>query len=252
MERDTPIKATQRTFTIIETLAKRDGAGISELASLLDLPKSTVHDHLATLDELGYISRDGDTYRVGTRFLRIGAQIQENMEIYRIAKPELKELANSVGEHTSLMVEENGLGVYVHTSESTNTVKVISIDGTATKLHTTAPGKAILAHLPDDRRKEIVDAHGLSASTTNTITDREELETGLQAVRERGYAFDREEAVMGMRGVAAPVIARNDGTVRGAISVYGPSKRTEIEEFENEVVDELLRTVNVVEVNISY
>jgi DNA-binding IclR family transcriptional regulator len=252
MKYDTPIKATQTTFAIIEKLTEQDGMRLSELASLLNLPKSTVHDHLATLDKLGYLSRDGDTYRVGTRFLRIGTQIQDNMELYQSSKPELNKLSNAVGEHTSLMIEENGLGVYVHTSESANTVKVISTNGTATKLHITAPGKAILAHLPAARREEILDSQGLSASTTNTLVDREELEMELESIRERGYAFDREEAVIGMRGVAAPVITRNDGAIRGAISVYGPSKRTDIEEFENEVVDELLRTVNVVEVNMSY
>jgi IclR family acetate operon transcriptional repressor len=252
MRQETPIKATATTFTIIETLAERDGAGISELAADLDLPKSTVHDHLATLDDLGFIAKEGSTYQVGTRFLRIGTMVQQNKEIYNVAVPEIRELAALIGEHTSLMIEENGLGVYLHTSESSNTMKVISADGTATRLHTTAPGKAILAHLPEDKRSRIIEEKGLESATENTITDREELEEELREITQKGYAVDREEAVKGMRGVAAPVIGRNEGSIRGSISAYGPGKRTDLEDLEETVVDELLRTANVIEVNLSY
>ena len=179
MSKETPIQATKTTFTIVESLAKRDGAGLSELAQDLDLPKSTVHDHLTTLRDLGFLTKKGDHYRVGTRFVRLGAQVQHNMPIYGVAVPELRELAEITGEHTSLMIEENGLGIYLHTVESSNTVKIISIDGTATKLHTTAPGKAILAAHTREERDRIFEQHTLTAPTENTITDRQTLEREL-------------------------------------------------------------------------
>jgi len=55
-----------------------------------------------------------------------------------------------------------------------------------------------------------------------------------------------------MRGVAAPVIRRDDETVAGALGVYGPLNRTNTTEFEEQVPELLLQTTNVVEVNLTY
>ena len=252
MSQKVPIKSARTTFAIVERLVTLDGAGVSKLAAELDTPKATIHDHLKTLDELGYIHKDGQEYRAGTKFLRIGEQIRANMDIYRTAKPELRKLASKTGEHASLMVEENGVGVYLLNAEGPDTVNIVTPEGTPTKLHTTAPGKAILAHLPEKRVGAIIDEEGLTAETENTITDREALMAELDAVREREYAVDKEEGLKGMQGVAAPIFSRKEDRVAGAISIYGPSRRTDMEDFEAELVEELRRTVNIVEINFSY
>lgn len=252
MSQQTPIKSARTTFAIVERLATLDGAGVSKLASELDTPKATVHDHLKTLDELGYVHKDGQEYRAGTKFLRLGEQIRSNMEIYRTAKPELEKLASKTGEHASLMIEENGVGVYLLNAEGPDTVNIVTLEGTPTKLHTTAPGKAILAHLPEEKIDAIIEEHGLPAETENTITDRETLATELERIREQEYGVDQEEGLKGLQGVAAPVFNRKENSIAGAISIYGPSRRTDIEEFEEELIDELRRTVNIVEINFSY
>ncbi|WP_254525760.1 IclR family transcriptional regulator [Natrinema caseinilyticum] len=251
MDPEPPIKATKTTFTIIETLIDLDGAGISELADNVGIPKSTVHNHLNTLNQLGYVCKDGSTYQVGTQFIRLGSQLRRNHDIYGVSKQEIKKLAESTGEHTSLMIEENGRGVYFHTVEGSTPLKVVTINGMATKLHTTAPGKAILAHLPEEERESIYDTHGLAATTSNTIVDRSELESHLEQIREQGYALDTGETLEAMRGVAAPIV-HNNGSVQGAISVYGPRRRTDIDEFESSILDDILHSKNVIEVNLSY
>jgi DNA-binding IclR family transcriptional regulator len=252
MSEQLPVKSTRTTFAIVERLIALDGAGISKLAADLDKPKATIHDHLTSLDELGYIKREGQEYKAGTKFLRIGEQVRENMSIYRTAKPELGKLARKTGEHASLMIEENGWGVYLHTAENPDTVNIVTAEGTPTKLHTTAPGKAILANLPQERSRQIVSELELTAETANTITDEETLLTELQEIRQQEYAVDHQEGLKGMQGVAAPVFSRQENLLAGAISVYGPSRRTNIDDFEDEVLDELHRTVNIVEINFSY
>lgn len=252
MSKRKPIKSVRTTFAIVERLVSLDGAGVSELAAELDIPKATIHDHLTTLDELGYIRKEGQEYKAGTKFLRIGEQIRTNMDLYCTAKPELKKLARKTGEHASLMIEENGVGVYLLNAEGPDTVNVVTLEGTPTKLHTTAPGKAILAHLPAEHVDAIIENEGLPARTENTITDRETLNAELEEIRQQEYAVDREEGLKGLQGIAAPVFSRKENRVAGAISVYGPSRRTEIEEFESEVIEELRRTVNIVEINFSY
>lgn len=252
MSQDIPVKATKTTFGIVEQLIALDGAGVSKLADELDKPKTTIHDHLTTLDQLGYIRREGDEYKAGTKFLRIGEKARANMEIYRTAKPELEKFARKVGEHASLMIEENGMGVYLLNAESPDTVNIVAPEGTPTKLHTTAPGKAILAHLPELQARDIVQEKGLTAETSNTITDEETLFEELEQIRKQEYAVDQEEGLKGMQGVAAPVFSRNENVLAGAISIYGPSRRTDFDDFEEGMLKELRRTVNIVEINFNY
>jgi DNA-binding IclR family transcriptional regulator len=247
------VKATRRTFEIIETLKTLDSAGVSEIAAELEMAKTTVYEHLETLSQLGYVVKDSgsDQYKLGTGFLELGGYVRNQMKLYNVAKPEIQELAEKTGEHANLMVEEYGLGTFLYKSEGPNAVELDTFDGHRVHLQTTALGKAILANLPKPRVMEIFDQHGLPQITENTTTDRASLFEEFQDIRDRGYATDREERVKGMWCVAAPIVS-NDGDVYGAVSVSGPKSRMMGERFEQEIPETVMRTANVVEVNLTY
>jgi IclR family acetate operon transcriptional repressor len=84
-------------------------------------------------------------------------------------------------------------------------------------LHATAAGKCYLAHQPEEGVAEYIDA-GLEALTSNTITCPDRLRRELAAVRARGYAVSREESVLGVCGIAVPVIGAG-GTVSSCLSL---------------------------------
>lgn len=107
-EAKNPVKTTQRSLDIIETLREMDGARLTELADRLELPNSTVHNHLSTLMERDYVLKDGDVYRVSLRFLDLGEYARNRRKVYELAKPEIGELADETGEVANLLVEENG------------------------------------------------------------------------------------------------------------------------------------------------
>jgi DNA-binding IclR family transcriptional regulator len=117
-------------------------------------------------------------------------------------------------------------------------------------LHCSSAGKAILAHYPRQRVDEIIDRWELPPHTENTITDRAELYNELDRVRERGYAFNREEHVEGVHAIAAP-IRHNQETI-GVISVSGPANRLQGKRLEEELPSLLLSTINEIELNIAY
>jgi len=252
-EGDYPVKATRRTFEIIEALKTLDNAGVSEMAAELDMAKTTVFEHLETLSQLGYVVKNSGSgqYQLGTEFLELGGYVRNQMKIYNVAKPEVQDLAEETGEHANLMVEEHGLGTFLYKSEGSNAVQLDTYDGHRVHLQTTALGKAILAHLPKARVVEIFDQHGLPKITENTITDRDSLLEESQEIRDSGYATDCEERVEGMWCVAAPIVS-NDGEVYGAVSVSGPKSRMQGDRFEQELPDKVTRTANVIEVNLTY
>lgn len=246
-----PVKSTKTTFEIVEALKALGGAGVTEVADHLGLPKSTAHNYLTTLEEAEYVVKRDAEYQVGIRFLELGAYARNELQLYEIAKEEIDKLAAETGELGNLLVEEHGRGSYLHRARGDQAVKVEEHVGTRVYLHSTALGKAILAHLPAERQEAIVDAHGLPPRTEQTTTDREALEEELATIREQGYSQDDEERIAGLRCVAAPVLS-NDGRVLGAVSVSAPTNRMRGDVFHEEMPAKVEEAVNVIELNVTY
>jgi DNA-binding IclR family transcriptional regulator len=157
------------------------------------------------------------------------------------------------GEYAHLSTEQHGLGVNLYkvagnkaVGSSYQTHKLQKLD----YLHFSATGKAILAHLPRKRVDWIINQYGLTEKTENTITDREKLYDELEQIREQGYALNDEEEITGLQAIGAPLTNRHD-RVLGSISVSGPVKRMKDLEYHDTVVDHVVNTANVIEVNIN-
>lgn len=244
------LSTTRTSFEIIELLRERDGARVTELAEELDIAPSTVHSHLATLTEAGYLIKEGDIYQLGLGFLELGEHVRTRKEPYTIAKSYTEQLAAETDSRAVFTVEEHGKGVYMYTFSGDHAVWTYSTVGKRFPLHVTAAGKSILSGLPETRVEAIIDQHGLAPETDNTITDSETLFEDLATIRERGYAVNHEEQLDGVKAVGVPVSGPN-GQVLGAFSVASPANRMKGEWFEDELPEIILATANEFELEIS-
>jgi len=251
MSSDPPIKSVSISFDIIEILVDRNRANLTTIADELNLPYSTVHDHLSTLKQRGYVRQLDQQYKASLKFLELGGLIRNNLTIFETAEAELQKVANETGEHTSLMVEEEDFGIYVYTAPGEHLRQVIVPIGTHTPLYVSAPGKAILAQFPTDRREEFIKRYTFKEVTENTITDPDNLRDELEVIRSQGHALDYEEGMRGLQGIAKPVISRDNNSVLGAISIYGPSGRANMEFLQGEALKSLERAANVIEHEMS-
>jgi len=236
---------------MLETIREHPEPTLSELTKEFNLSKSSVHNYLSTLEQEGYVIKDGDSYEIALRLLEFGGYARHGEQLYEIAKEEVTDLAEETGETANLLVEEHGKGVYLHHARGEQAVQMDSYIGQRVYLHTTALGKALLAHLLERRVDEIIDRHGLPALTENTVTEREALEKKLEQIREDGVAYDDEERVKGLRCVAVPIVSR-DEIVEGAISVSGPTNRLQGERYRTELPEQLKDVANLIELNITY
>ncbi|WP_336023581.1 IclR family transcriptional regulator [Halobellus salinisoli] len=247
------LKTVSRAFDLIRALEELDGAGVTELAEYLDLSKSVVYNYLSTLRAEKFVVKEGDTYRLSLQFLLVGEYVRYQNTLYRIGKPELEELAETTGEFAHLATEQHGLGVNLY---KVSGEKAVGSDYQVNKLqradylHFSATGKAILAHLPRERVEWIVDKYGLPAKTDSTITDREDLFEELDTIRERGYSLNDEEEITGLQAIGAPVTNRH-GRVLGSISVSGPVRRMKRADYHKQLIEDVVNTANVIEVNIN-
>lgn len=244
------LKSTRTTLAILDLLRDQDGAGVTELANLLDRAPSTIHSHLATLESEGYVVKEGDIYHLGLHMLELGDYVQNRKRVYRMARSYTEQLAAETECRAVFVVEEDGRGVYLHTYSGKHAVWEFSTVGKRFHLHQTASGKAILSELSEDDLARVVDQHGLPAKTENTITDKETLFKELRDVRDRGYSFNHEEQLKGIKAAGVPVTGPN-GEVLGAFSVASPANRLTGEWFSKELPNILLGIANELELEYS-
>ncbi len=245
------IDAVETSFALLEHLKESEGAGVTEIARELGVAKSTAHAHLSTLQSLGYVTREGDTFGVALRFLDLGNAARERSTLHRVGREKANEIAAETGEKVWILAEEHGRGIHLHLASGEQSVRTYARTGQPNYLHQLAGGKAILAWLPDERVEAIIERHGLPARTEETITDQERLFEELERIRERGFARNDGESISGLRAVGAP-ITNADGVAIGALSLSGPAKRLRGDRFDEEIPHLLLGSANEIEINMTF
>jgi DNA-binding IclR family transcriptional regulator len=243
-----PVKAVQNAIRILEKLRELNGARVTTLERNLDFTKGTIHSHLATFEEMGFVVKEGETYQLGLQFLDLAHQAKWRYQILDVVEDEVDRLAEKSDEMALFTVEENAQGICLYKSEGANAVQTEIYMGYRNELYHTAVGKAILAFLPEERRQAIVEQKVLDPLTENTITDKQQLLDEIELIRERGFAYNHGETIPGLVGIGAPV-RDQDGGVLGAISVIGPASRIDEQRLEHDLPQLLEQTVNVIEIN---
>ncbi|AEH39147.1 IclR family transcriptional regulator [Halopiger xanaduensis] len=241
--RPRPVKTTKTSFAIVRAIRDTDGATLSELADRLDLAKSTIHNHLHTLVDEGFLVREGDAYHVGLEFLPFGEHARHRNPLYAPARRRVYSLAEQTGNEADFIVEENGRAYSLEyaLSESTRGVSESSPfrAGNRFHMHNCASGKAMLAAMSEDHVRSILDRWGLPATTEQTITSESTLFEELETIRRRGYAVNDEELIEGYRSIGAAVTGP-DGDVLGAFTVGGPTYRMAVDDDSTAATGRLL------------
>ena len=210
-----------------------------------------MHNHLQTLRESGYVVKENGTYYLGLEFLSLGNAARKRWNLYEVTKPEVDELVGAIGERAQLMVEEQDRGVYLYQTRAEGGVQTDSHIGSTVDLHATAVGKSYLAHLPADELADLRERLDLDERTNQTLTDWDDLEAEFETIRERGYAFNDEERLIGMRAVGAPVLG-DDDEVLAAVSVSGPTTRMNGEWYHEEVPEIVTQAARIIGIRATY
>jgi IclR family pca regulon transcriptional regulator len=147
----------------------------------------------------------------------------------------MHQLVHEFSESVSLSILDGADVVYIERLRA-GTLRVgIEVHvGTRIPAHCSSMGKALLAWLSADRRRELVQARPLVAFTPNTITDPDQLEAELARVRERGFAINDEEMAIGLRSAAA-AIRDHTGAPVAALNTAVATARVPRAELEHRV-----------------
>jgi len=211
--------------------AERPELGITEMAQLLDLRKSTVHRLVKTMTEHDFLEKTekGGKYRLGLALLGLSGVMTTNEEILRESVPVLQQLVDQLGEAAHVSVLEGTDIVYLHKVECRHPVRLLSHIGRRNPAYCTSSGQVLLAFM----KEEMVDAalpEELVPMGPNTITDKAALKEKLARIRRLGYSIAVDELHEGAVSMAVPV-RDFTGEVVAAITVVGPTQRIHEEQY---------------------
>ncbi len=246
-----PVSALETGMTILEAIREHEGATLVELDGELDFSKSTIHRHLSTFRQEGYVFREDGEFHISLHLFDLASYNRERNPLFHIGRSTADEVARQIEERVSLVVAEQGRAVKCYIAESDRSVTTDAHLGLSMHLYNTSGGKALLAHMSEEETEVVLD-EGIRPMTDNTITDRETLLTELQDIRSKGVAFDDQERLAGVRGVAAPVIDKQTEDVIGAIDIAGPATRLEGDRFTKEIPDLVRRASDEIALNVQY
>ena len=237
------VQSVDRALTVLEILAKRGVAGVTEIAVELGVHKSTASRLVAVLESRGFVEQlnDRGKYRLGFGIVRLAGALTVHRDRAQAGRPVCEALAADTGETVNLAILDGGRVTNISEVRGAGTVAVQNWVGQSTPSHATSSGKVLLAHLPGLDLEALLGAD-LQRYTEHTITDLDLLARELDVVRDRGWACTLEEYERGLNALAAPV-RDHDGTVVAAISVSAPSYRLAVEDFP-EMATRLLRAAD--------
>ncbi|MBW7055649.1 IclR family transcriptional regulator [Paracoccus bogoriensis] len=222
-----------RTLAVLDLVA---GFGrpvrFAEILPVAGLPKATLYRFLQVLTHQDMLAFDEDrqTYAPGMRLVRLAHSAWAQSSLAPLAREVLDELAQTLGQTIHLAQLDNGAVLYVDKRNARQPVEMFSQSGKVGPAYCTGVGKAMLAHLPEDRLAAAIDRQSFHAHTPNTLTTPDALRAELALIRQRGYALDNEEHETGIACIAAPILS-GAGRVLGAISVTTTTASTSREQL---------------------
>ena len=221
------VPALDRTLDILETLSSSPkGLTLSELSQQLEIPKNAVFRITQTLLARRYLSRDTETmaFQLTGQWLKLATPRMGGMSLAALARPAMTALRDATGETVQLGVLSGTEGTIIEQVEGTQPLRIVVDLGLRFGLHNNAPGKLLLAHLPDEKRGQVLSQLKLTASTPRTITTKAGLRKECERIVSQGYSIDHAEADEGIHCFAAPIVSEFEGVV-ATLWLTGPAKR---------------------------
>lgn len=227
MVRRSSVSTVDRLVQVVECFSgDKLTWSLAELSASLDLPKSTLHRFLISLETHGILRRDpaDRLWRLGYRLVTWGQLAEKSTGLHDVARPVMQQIATETGETVALTVYEEQEVVCIEKIDTRYSVRLAFEVGGRRVPHAGASSKVLMAYLPEEEIQAIIRDRGLPKLCSKTISDPEEMMADLARIRELGYALSVEETDPGAWGIATPIWDKG-GRVIAAIGVAGPILR---------------------------
>ncbi len=226
---------------------------VIDITKKVNMTQSNVSRLMNTMAAYGYVEKaeDSGSYRLGKQVISLSSVALNNSELRKQALPELFRLEQKYEVGANLAVQDNHKMYYLAHVDSRRSPRMYTMVGYTAPLHCTAIGKVMLAALPDEEIRAIIEQTGLPSYTYNTITSLDVLMEQIQKIRCVGYSVEYGEHALGAACIAA-AIRDCTGTVVAGLSVSGKFNGQSMEEHEDEVAEIVLQTASTISNKLGY
>ena len=193
--------------------ADRPRLAISDVADATGLDQATARRCLLTLHEFGYADYDGKFFSLTPRVLRLGMGALAALPLPQIVQPWLDHLSEQIGQSVSVSILDETDIVYVARAAQRRVMSIGLMPGSRLPAHCTSMGRVLLAAMPDDAARAVIDASDLTPHTPHSLTDPDEIMAAVAEARAAGHAAVDQEVELGVRSLAVPVINSRGQTV---------------------------------------
>ena len=221
-----PIESVDNALKLLLLLGEQPQIRLSEATRYLGVASSTAHRLLAMLNYRGFVRQDpvSKAYLPGPALTSVAFAIFGRIDIPATALPVMRSLSERLRESIHVGMLDGASVRFVAAVEGPAAVRVASRLGRTMPAHCTSTGKVMLAQLAQPELHQLLPDEELVRITAQSIGSRTELEAELSAIRERGYAVNREESEEGVASVAVPIPTRAPG-LRLALNAAAPRDR---------------------------
>lgn len=185
---------------------------ITDVARITGYDRATARRCLLTLHTEGYADYDGKFFTLTPRILRLGMGALASLPLPQIVQPWLDQLTEQIGQSCSVSILDGAEIVYIARAAQRRVMSIGLMPGSRLPAHCTSMGRILLAALPENEARAVIEGSDLTPRTPFSLTDPDEIMTRIAEARQLGYALIDQEIEIGLRALAVPVL---DG--RGAV-----------------------------------
>ena len=219
-----PSRSALRSLDVFEAFRQAGRPlSLSEVARLTDIPVSTCHGVVRSLQQRGFLYNLSSKEMYPTRKLwELAHEIDAHDPVAARLAPALTALRDATNETTILGTRLGDAVMYLLVIESEQSIRYSSRAVEIKALHSSSIGKTMLGSLEETALSDWLAAHPLPRITDRTITAARRLKNDLDVSRARGYYVTRGENVADVMALAAPV---RIGTQTLGVAIAGPMHR---------------------------
>lgn len=211
---DPGVRSVQLALDVLETVAfSGEELGVTQIADRVHVTKGSVHRHLITLVDRGYLSQNPVTTRYGLGAKsKLLARLSPDTDLVQIADGPMRELRDRLG-HAVVLSEMTPRGALVLTTiASTSSIEIGVRPGSELPFHSSAQGRVMIAFALRPVQERVL-SKPAQALTSKSLVDRESIENELARILKQGYSAAPEQAMLGINAIAAPVFDQTDACI---------------------------------------
>ena len=222
--------------------------GNQDIADRTGLPKPTISRLTHTLTRMGYLYHNErlGKYQLGTGVLSLGFSLLSNLDVLKIARPLMQELADHSHTQVAVGTRDRLSMLLLDSRERTKaTVSLPREPGTRIPIATTSMGRALLCGLPENEREKLMD-NIRQQDPASWPKHKTCIEQAMREYQERGFCLSIGQWRSDVNAVAVPMIPIA-GSRRLAFNCAAPSFVLRQHMIEDDIGPRLVNLVRTIE-----